>query len=187
MRHKLGGPKTDGARLADCENGSFSKLCETSFNETCPPEIWEISFLHLMGGEIDFYRVMVWSHKMPQTDLPQNAKPDLPQHTPIRFAPKWPRKFRSQQGTWTLWCSQGSQRRGELHISLSLLSTSWNRTPVFFIKTFRNHLRQRVWQLRNWNPIFPTLDAFNCVPKTPGQWACNMAFIMITLVVMICS
>ena len=31
MRHRLGGPKTDGTRLADCENGSFSQTVRNFF------------------------------------------------------------------------------------------------------------------------------------------------------------
>ena len=34
--------------------------------------------------------------------------------------------------TWTLLCSQGSQRRGAVHMFLSLLSTSW-----FFLKKWK--------------------------------------------------
>ena len=41
--------------------------------------------------------------------------------------------------TWTLLCSQGSQRRGAVHMFLSLLSTSW-----FFLKKWKWKLKKVV-------------------------------------------
>ena len=40
-------------------------------------------------------------------------------------------------------------------------------SSVYLSKTFWNYLWQRLRQLRYWDPILPTLDAFNCVPEAP--------------------
>ena len=93
VRHKLCGPKTDGTGLADPRSRAFSKLCETSSNENCPREMWEMSFLHFMG----FFANNSSCHGL----ILQNFL----NSTSHKYSP-----------TWTLWHSQSS-------LSLSLNST----------------------------------------------------------------
>ena len=85
VRHKLCGPKTDGTGLADPRSRAFSKLCETSSNENCPREMWEMSFLHFVG----FFANKSSCHGL----ILQNFL----NSTSHKYSP-----------TWTLWHSQSS-------------------------------------------------------------------------------